>query len=66
LLHHFGGQYAAASDLRDHTFNFVAIETAEAQDADVGETSPGRLEFWSEGKQCKDWQLAHPLDSQIE
>ena len=29
LLHHFGGQHAAASHLRDHAFNFVAIEPTE-------------------------------------
>ena len=55
LLHHFGRQHATASHLRDHAFNFVLVEATEAQDADVGETSPGRLELRSEGKQCKDW-----------
>ena len=45
---------------------FVAVEATERQGADVGETNPGRLELRSEGEQCKDRQLAHPLDHQIE
>ena len=54
LLHHFRRQ-CGRRDLRDHAFNFVAIEATERQGLHVGETSPGRLEFRSEGEQCKDW-----------
>src|SRR5215813_11303773 len=47
-------------------FNVVAVEATERQGADVGKTNPRRLELRSEGEQCKDRQLAHPLDRQIE
>ena len=47
LFHHFGGQRAAAGHLRDHAFNVVTVEAAERQGADIGETSPGRLELRS-------------------
>ena len=66
LIHHFGGQTMAAGYLGDYAFNFIAVEATERQHADIGKTSPGRLEFRSQGEQGKDRQLAHPLDSQIE
>ena len=66
LFHHFGRQHAPPGHPRDHVFNVVAVETTERQGADVGQTSPGRLELRSEGEQCQDRQLAHPLDHQIE
>src|SRR5262249_37760817 len=66
LFCHFGGQHAAPSHPRDYACNVVAVEAAERQGADVGETSPGRLELRSEGEQCQHRQLAHPLDRQIE
>src|SRR5262249_58325479 len=47
-------------------FDVGAIESTERQGADIGQTSPGRLELRSEGEQCKDRQLTHPLDRQIE
>src|SRR5262249_40287656 len=40
--------------------------STERQGADVGETDPGRPELRSKGEQCKDRQLVHPLDGQIE
>ena len=66
LFQHFGGQHAAAGHPRDHVFNFVAVKATERQGADVGETNPWWLELRPEGEQRKDWQLAHPLDRQIE
>jgi len=44
----------------------VAVEATERQGADIGKTSPGRLELRSEGEQCQHRQSAHPLDRQIE
>ena len=32
----------------------------------LGKTNPWRLKLRPEGEQRKDWQLAHPLDRQIE
>src|SRR5262249_24790350 len=59
-------QHAPPGHPRDHVFNVVAVEATERQGADVGKTNPGWLELGSEGEQCQDRQLAHPLDRQIE
>ena len=66
LFQNLGGEHAAASHPRDHAFNVTTVKATERQNANVGKTNPGRLELRSKGEQCKDRQLAHPLDSQIE
>jgi hypothetical protein len=63
---HFGGQHTPARHPHDHALDVGAVEATERQGADIGETNPGRPELRSEGEQCQDRELTHPLDSQIE
>ena len=66
LFCHFGGQRAAARHPRDHAFDVRAVETAQRQGADIEQTNPRRLELRPEGEQRQYWELANPLDSEVE